>query len=71
MLNPTPIQKKLIAGGVRNLQEFGYPSCDETNILTDRIYSRFFEGILKDNIGQHGSAIDKEINAILAALPTR
>jgi len=43
------LRAKLIQGGVRNLREFGYPGCDETNILSDRIYSRFFLRILEEN----------------------
>ena len=36
------LRKKLIETGVRNLKEFGYPSVDVANILTDQIYSAFF-----------------------------
>lgn len=41
----------LLKGGVRNLKEFGYPSVDEYNILTDRIYGRFFERMLEEHAG--------------------
>lgn len=44
-------EQKIIAAGVRNLREFGYPDCDEGNIWTDRIYSRFFDSMLKDHPG--------------------
>ena len=57
------VKQKLIAAGVRNLQEFGYPGCNATNIMTDKIYASFFLSILKDNLG-HG--FDEEINALLA-----
>ena len=32
------MRDKLIKAGVSNLREFGYPNCDEVNILTDEIY---------------------------------
>lgn len=32
------VREYLIAAGVKNLREFGYPSCDASNILTDEIY---------------------------------
>lgn len=56
------IREKLIAAGVKNLKEFGYPSCDTKNILTDDIYKEFFRSMLKDNLG---SGFDKEINQLL------
>ena len=59
------MRDKLIAAGVRNLKEFGYPSVDATNILTDEIYRRFFKSMLKDNLGK---GADKDINALLAEL---
>jgi hypothetical protein len=57
------IKAKLIENGVKNLKTFGYPDCDKDNILTDKIYSRFFKGMLEDNKG-HG--FDAEIESILA-----
>lgn len=45
------IQQKLIQAGVKNLKEFGYPECDETSILTDKVYSRFFLSMLDDHMG--------------------
>lgn len=59
-----PIRQKLIKAGVKNLREFGYPSCDEANILTDEIYKRFFESMLEENLG-HSAAVDVEINQLL------
>jgi hypothetical protein len=41
-------RKRLLAAGVRNLKEFGYPHVDETNILTDQVYSAFFKSMLDD-----------------------
>lgn len=58
------IENKLIAAGVRNLRTYGYPECNESNILTDRIYSAFFESMLKDNKGNVDS-IDAAIDRLL------
>ena len=49
------IREGLIKAGVKNLKEFGYPSVDEKNILTDEIYSRFFQGMLEDTIEEVGN----------------
>lgn len=40
------MENKLIEAGVRNLKEFGYPSVNAENILTDEIYKAFFERML-------------------------
>jgi hypothetical protein len=61
----TRIQKKLISAGVKNLREFGYPDCNETNILTDKIYSCFFLSRLEENKG-HG--FDAEITELIKLL---
>jgi hypothetical protein len=42
------MRDKLIAAGIRNLKEFGYPQVDALNILTDLIYSQFFKRMLED-----------------------
>lgn len=55
------VREKLIAAGVRNLKEYGYPNVDTDNILTDPIYSAFFASMLADNLG-HG--VDAEIKAL-------
>lgn len=62
------IKTKLITAGVKNLHEFGYPNCNEENILTDEVYSEFFKSMLVDNKG-NGAAIDKAINEIISQLP--
>jgi len=62
----TKLQKRLIAGGVRNLKQFGYPGVTEENILTDEVYSAFFRPMLEDAKG-HG--VDEEIDALLSLLP--
>ena len=58
------VREKLLQAGVRNLREFGYPACNDQNILTDMIYSRFFESMLQENKG-HGREIDDTINGLL------
>ena len=55
----------LVSAGVKNLREFGYPACNEQNILTDMIYSRFFVSMLKENKG-HDKEIDAAIDELLA-----
>ena len=45
------MRDKIIAAGVANLKEFGYPRVTAENILTDRIYSAFFRSILEGNLG--------------------
>jgi hypothetical protein len=59
------MRDKLIAAGVKNLHEFGYPACTKDNILTDMIYSRFFVSMLKDNKG-HSKEVDAAIDELLA-----
>ena len=58
------IREKLIAAGVKNLHEFGYPQCNADNILTDEIFASFFKSMLDDNKG-HGQAIDLQIDLLL------
>lgn len=57
------IESKLIAAGVRNLKEWGYPKCDSSNILTDNIYRQFFASMLEDNLGR-----SKEIDSVIRSL---
>lgn len=61
------MEKELIAAGVRNLKEFGYPKVDEKNILTDPIYSAFFRSMLRDNKG-HSAEVDKAIDKLLTQI---
>lgn len=49
-------QKQIIKNGVKNLREFGYPSVNEENILTDMVYSAIFKNSLNDNRGQSPNA---------------
>lgn len=64
------MRNKLIEAGVRNLHEFGYPTCNAKNILTDRVYAAFFERMLEDNKGKAGPVIDAEIDKLLAECKT-
>jgi hypothetical protein len=64
---PSAIRTALIAAGVRNLKEFGYPSVNPSNILDDIIYSRFFESMLDDNKGR-SKEVDAEIESLLAEI---
>ena len=61
------IKQKLIMAGVKNLVEFGYPHCDENNILSDMIYSRFFLSMLKENKGL-SAEVDKEIEKLISTI---
>ena len=55
----------LVAAGVRNLKEFGYPDVDAENILKDVIYSKFFLNMLRDNLGLAGKNVDDQINILI------
>jgi len=59
------IREHLIAAGVKNLKEFGYPDVNAENLLTDVVYSGFFASMLRDNLGQ---GVDEQINALLAEI---
>lgn len=61
----TPTQKHLIAAGVKNLKEYGYPHVTVENILTDTIYSAFFKSMLEDN---KGKGVDTAIKGLLDAI---
>jgi hypothetical protein len=58
------MEQKLIAAGVKNLKEFGYPGVDSENILTDDVFKAFFLSMLKDNKGQRAD-IDKAIDSLI------
>lgn len=61
------VEEKLIAAGVRNLQEFGYPAVTAENILADQVYAMFFRSMLEDN---RGNGVDAEIDALIARTST-
>lgn len=62
---PENMRDKLIAAGVRNLKEFGYPMVNKENILTEDVFKRFFVSMLRDNLGQ---GADDAINGLLTEL---
>lgn len=57
-------RERLIAAGVTNLKTFGYENVNAKNILTDKIYSKFFLSMLNDNLGTD-SKIDKVIKELI------
>lgn len=59
------MRDKLIAAGVRDLEVFGYPNVNAENILTDALYSAFFSGRLKDNLGKAGNDVDEVITQLI------
>ena len=59
------MRDKLIAAGVKNLQEFGYPHCTKDNILIDMVYSRFFLSMLKDQ-GTQPKVIQSAIDELIS-----
>jgi hypothetical protein len=61
------MREQLIAAGIRNLKEYGYPAVSAENILTDQIYGAFFKGMLEDNLGKSDTA-DEAIKALIAEL---
>ena len=58
------MKDKLIAAGVKNLKEFGYPGVNSGNILTDSTYKAFFKKMLEENKGQRAD-VDKAIEDLL------
>jgi len=65
------IRKKLIAAGVKNLKEFGYPLCNEQNLLTDQVYKAFFLSMLKDNLGNSNKEVDEVIRTLIAEIESK
>jgi hypothetical protein len=59
------VRTSLIAAGVANLKEYGYPEVSPETILSDRIYSSFFKSMLYDNLGQ---GFDAQIKALLVEI---
>ena len=61
------IAQKLIQNGVKNLKEYGYPSVNEKNILTDEVYSEFFMSMLHSNKGVRPE-IDEAIEYVISQI---
>lgn len=62
------VRTMLLESGVRNLKEYGYPSVNAENILTDRIFSAFFKTMLEENKGRACKNIDTVIDMLLAEI---
>ncbi len=61
------IRTSLLKMGINNLIEFGYPTVDIDNILSDKIYRAFFKSMLESNRGV-APAVDDAINELLAEI---
>lgn len=59
------IKSKLLAAGVKNLKDFGYPHVTTENILTDEVYSEFFKSMLKENKGQSTRQVDTVMEGLI------
>ena len=59
------MKDKLIATGVKNLREFGYPHCTKDNILTDMVYCKFFLSMLKDQ-GPQPKLVQDAIDTLIS-----
>jgi hypothetical protein len=60
-------REQLIEAGIHNLKQFGYPSVNKDNILTDMIYKEFFKKMLEDTAEEFPDQVNcekllKEIN---------
>lgn len=64
-MSVTHIRDVLIAQGVKNMKEFGYPHVNAINIISDPVYKMFFKSMLKENLGL---GHDIEINKLLLEL---
>ena len=62
MKKQNSIRDLLIAAGVRNLKEFGYPTCNAENILTVPVYAAFFTNMLEEHLGK---GHDEQVKALL------
>lgn len=69
-MTDTEVRDHLIRAGVKNLREFGYPSVDATNILTDKVYRAFFVPMLRENVGQRGE-VDRVIHQLISEIESQ
>jgi hypothetical protein len=53
MNTSTNLRDGLLASGVKNLKEFGFPGTTKENILTDLMYREFFRKMLEDWKDEH------------------
>ena len=62
------MRKKIISLGIKHLKDFGYPTVNEDNIITDIVYSSFFENMLEETIDDENNSngvITKECQKLL------
>ncbi len=62
------IMKTLIRLGVREQVEFGYTGCTADNIITDKVYAKFFESTLNDALEDAEADKESEIAGACRAL---
>ncbi len=63
------MRDRLVKAGIKHLREFGYPSVDETNILTDYVFRKFFKKMLEGTIEAAGNAsICKACEALIVEI---
>lgn len=59
------LKQKLIEAGVKNLKEFGYPSVNNENILTDFVYRSFFKPMLEEDTNRATKQLIKVCDGLL------
>jgi hypothetical protein len=65
------LRTRWIGLAVKDLREFGYPSANTKNVLTDRVYSTMFERQIKDALevaGDQGWGDGTQAVRVLTAL---
>lgn len=59
----------IIAAGVNNLREFGYPGCTAKNILVDKLYGSLFRKMVESTAEETtGTPAEEACRKILAEL---
>jgi len=58
------LRTTILNSAVRSLKEFGYPSVNAENIITDRVYCRFFKSQLLEAKG-YRKDVDVVIDELL------
>lgn len=69
-LTKSQVREHLIKAGIKNLNEFGYPNVTEQNMLTDFVYAKMFQSMLKENLGQSNMIVDMAIEELLKEIET-
>lgn len=47
-----PHRERMIKNGVANLKQFGYPDVTPENIISEKLFAKFFMSMLDDNEGR-------------------